>query len=646
MCAVMTPLIDVARAPVRLSGPCPPGVVPGTVSFAWPEAVRRAWRRPEQIPVSTWAEAHRVMDVDGPHPGRWNNATSRYLVEMMDALSLPFVRELAVCAPPQTGKTEIILNYLGYVSDVAPGPAMVVYQMQDMARGMCTGRVRKMYELSSRLRRYLTGNVDDLSNFLIRLKHMKIDFAWATSVHTLSNKPVRYLFLDEVDKYESTNSREAGPVALARKRLRAYRHTSKLVSASSPSVPQGEITLALERAQAVLEYVVACPDCGYAHVMRFAPENNRGGVRWPEDVRDPERIQAERLALYACPECGSLWDDYKRDKAVRAGHWREVSSGLECMAHLRRYRPRSVAFKYAALIAPDVSLSETAARFVLASQELKIGRIDAYKDWLNGYMAEPWEEDFSPRPESGVLALKDERLSGVLPPVASVAALVATVDTQDDGFWYEIRAWGYGQDCEGWAVRQGFVQNFDALDRVVWIPYQDASGNQLFVDLAGIDMQGHRSREVVDWCLKHRGKAVPIRGEQAMKDPYALKRMEAYPGSEKKIPGGLGVLRVSTKYYKDALHHKLCIPPADPGAWHMHSETTEDWARQMCAEYVDDRGMWQCPKGKANHAWDVSVYSFALADFLGTRYMTPEDPEEDMQEDAAPAAPQPRRQRW
>lgn len=634
------------RRAAHLSGPCPAGVEPGFVAFSWPAAVRKVWRRPEQIPVSEWAARYRVMDADGPHPGPWNNDTSRYLAAMMDALALPFVREMACCAPPQTGKTEVILCFLAYVSDTAPGPALVVYQVQSIAKKMCTGRVRKMYLLSPRLRQFLTGNVDDLANYTIRLRHMEIEFAWATSVSELSNRNVRYLFLDEVDKYENTNSKEAGPVSLARKRTRTYKHTSKTILSSSPSVKQGEMWLAMERAQARFQYAVRCPDCGHEHVMYFSPKNGKGGVRWPEDEKDPERLQSARLAYYACPGCGLVWDDFKRDKAVRLGHWFEEKSGLEIMTYLRRFRPRSIGFQYSTMIAPDVSLSETAAKFVLAMRELKVGRIDAYKDWLNGYMAEPWEEDFSPRKEDAILDLRDDRPSGLVPDGSKVAALLAAIDTQDDGFWYELRAWGYGQDCESWQVRAGFVENLDALDRVLWIPYEDTSGAFHYVQLAGIDSQGHRTREVYEWCILNRGRTVPINGEQRMKEPFKLNKVETYPGTDKKIPGGLGLLHVNTKYYKDDLHRKLNIPPRDPGAWHMHSECTPEWARQMCAEYVDDAGNWVCPKGKPNHAYDVSVYNFCLADFIGTRYMTPpvEEPDDapDMDTQRGPF----KRKRW
>jgi hypothetical protein len=43
----------------------------------------------------------------------------------------------------------------------------------------------------------------------------------------------------------------------------------------------------------------------------------------------------------------------------------------------------------------------------------------------------------------------------------------------------------------------------------------------------------------------------------------------------------------------------------------------------MTAEYKDDRGYWECAKGKDNHLWDTEVMSLALVDFMGVNTMRP-----------------------
>jgi hypothetical protein len=41
---------------------------------------------------------------------------------------------------------------------------------------------------------------------------------------------------------------------------------------------------------------------------------------------------------------------------------------------------------------------------------------------------------------------------------------------------------------------------------------------------------------------------------------------------------------------------------------------------QMTAEYVNEKGLWECQTSRDNHAWDVSVYNLVIADVLGIKF--------------------------
>ena len=108
-----------------------------------------------------------------------------------------------------------------------------------------------------------------------------------------------------------------------------------------------------------------------------------------------------------------------------------------------------------------------------------------------------------------------------------------------------------------------------------------------------------------------------------------------------RIPGGLVLLRADVNYFKNELSGKLAIHPTDAGAWHYHAETTEEWARQMCAEVIDEKkGVWINPKERANHAWDCSVYNLVAAHYLGVGFKqkgkTP-TPQRDANQETGPS---------
>jgi phage terminase large subunit GpA-like protein len=64
----------------------------------------------------------------------------------------------------------------------------------------------------------------------------------------------------------------------------------------------------------------------------------------------------------------------------------------------------------------------------------------------------------------------------------------------------------------------------------------------------------------------------------------------------------------------------LEIPPEDAGAFHLHHDTPLEYAKEMVAEYYDEKVQaWVCPEGRANHYWDCEVLALAAAYILGIR---------------------------
>ncbi len=579
---------------------------------------RSAMRKRKPVPPSVWAERHRVV-TNGPMAGsRWSNEVTPYLAGIMDASFLPGVQTIVVCKSPQVGGSTALDTCLGYVADRCPGPALIVYPDRNTARENATDRIQPMFRQSRQLSRLMTGADEDVTAQRIKLRTMLIYMGWAGSIQALGNKTIKYLFLDELDKYENRSSREAPPERLAEKRVIAYPLDHKIWKISTPTVERGPIWQALTvEAQAVFVWAARCPDCGRAQVMNF------DNITWPGGGdADPGEVEASSLARYACVHCGVLWTDYQRNRAVRAGEWvlgrRDEETGhwrsdsFEPMADaVARLRAKRIGFHIPAWLSPFVSLSEIAAAFLRSRHDRS-----ALKDFCNGYKAEPWFDYTQDRRQDILARLRDTRPSGTVPGRGEVACLLAVADTQDNGFWFEVRAFGWGPTLPSWSVHSGFVDTKEALEEIFFLSdYRDADGNPYRVYAAGIDAMGHRTVEIYDFCRKHPGRLIPLKGEQRMSQPFAWTQIEHYPGSKRAIPGGLKMLRVNSKIYKDNLAAKLEISPADPGAWLFSSETSDEWINQLCAETIDETtGEWHNPRQRPNHAWDVSYNLLALAD--------------------------------
>lgn len=578
---------------------------------------KRRLRKRRRVPASEWAERHIVLPPDASVPGPWRNRNVPYLAGILDASFFPSVEEITICAAPQCAKTQGVMTCLGYAADMAPGNMMIVFPDENSAKEANKDRLQPMIKHSPRLRSYLTGYVDDEAALRINLEHLRIYMAWSNSASRLASKPLPYVFLDEVDKFPRTAGKtESGPIELAKKRTRTFAHMRKIWITSSPTIESGPVWVAFSGSQAIFDYFCRCPSCGAAQKMAFS------GIRWVGGAAaDPNQIISDKSARYACEHCGAEWRDAERDVAVFGGEWRDRERGLSLTTTLSSRQPISIAFHVPAWISPFVSLSECAAAFVLGQRDKT-----KLKDFQNGFAAEPWKIYQRERQETKILALRDDRPRGRVPGGGVVAAVTAGVDTQDRGFWYEIRAWGFGGkelSRESWCIREGFTETFEQLEKILFQDeYLDAEGNRYVVAMAIQDAMGHRTAEVYDFCRKNRNRVFPSKGFEEITQPYRWAQQEYYPGSKRPIPGGLKRLDVNTKFFKDELSRLLEIQPADPGAWHYHSEFPDAHAAQLCAEYIDDRGKWACPDNKANHLWDCAVLNLCAHDVLGVRYLS------------------------
>ncbi len=598
-----------------------------TVSVSLSRAEKRRSRRNKKLPTSEWVEkpGHRNV-TEGNLPGPWRNSVTPWLVGPMDALSRAFVRELVFCAGPQCGKSELGYNHLGQAIDQDPGPAMYISPDETTGKDNIRDRIIPMIQSSPKLMTYTTGVADDLTVQRVKLSHMPFYLGWATSPSRLASKPVKHLIFDEVDKYPQTSGKaEADPISLGLKRANTYRHDYKALFLSTPTTEKGNIWKRLKACRARFSLWVYCPECGSAQQMSF------DRIKWPKDERDPERIEEKKLAWYECAHCDARWDDTLRDRSVAACEWRDEATGLELNTYLDRHRPMRVGFHFPAWYSRFIPLSECAAVFLR-------GQIDktVLKDFCNAYKAEPWKDYAELRPEKAILALVDDNAPEQIVP-RNTALLEISIDTQMRGFWYRVRAWGYGLTEDSVCIRKGYVETFAALEEIIDAEYYDADGVRYAIHGGMIDSGGgkeegaevSRTAEVYDWCVWRRN-ILPIKGQRRQTQPLRTSPIDFYPGTNKAIPGGLTLYNVHITYYKNKLHHKLATPVSDPGALRMHSATLDaeiehgDYAKQMVAEVLDEKtGYWECPKGRDNHYWDVETYGLAYVDLLRVKYWQP-----------------------
>ena len=511
----------------------------------------------------------------------------------MDAMSDPAVESVVFMSAAQVGKTELLLNGIGFYITHDPAPMLCLQPTLEMAQAFSKDRLATMLRDSPVLKdKVRDPRARDSGNTTLHKIYPSghITICGANSPSSLASRPIRVVFADEIDRYPVSAGSEGDPVALAKKRSATF-FNRKLVLCSTPTVKgASRIESAYEESDQQ-RYVVPCPDCGEKDFLKWA------NVQWPENK--PEK------AVYVCQECGSAWDESARQRAIRKGEWVATApfTGV-------------AGFHLSGLYSPWITLSEAAREF-LAAKKLP----EQLRVFVNTYLAETWE-DAGEQLEHTAIAdrREDEDWTECLP--SEVVLLSAGVDVNDGFLTAEVVGWG--RDEESWSVdyvtlygEPSAPQIWNELDDFLKNTYPHPSGVDLPIRATCVDSGGHFTQAVYNFCRSREGRRV-----------FAIKGVggegKALVGRPSKNNiGKIRLFPVGVDTAKELIYSRLKIVDYGPGFLHFPVRDDE-YFRQLTAEKI----ITKYSQGRAKRAWvktrprnealDVRVYAIAAFALLNT----------------------------
>jgi len=579
--------------------------------------VPQALAPPPKLSVSEWADENRVLDVrTSAEPGAWRTDRAPYLRGIMDAFGDPDVERVTIMSAAQVGKTECLFNMLAYAVDGDPGSSLYVMPTEQAARNISKERLGPMFELSPALARHLTGWASDETVLKYHLDRMTVFLAWANSPTALASFPLRYVFLDEVDKFPAFSATEADPVKLAETRTRTF-WNRKIVECSTPTTEAGYIWRSYQ-ASDQRTFHVPCPPCGQYQRLVF-PQ-----VNWPEDERDPDRILEGRLAWYCCRHCEARIMDSQKPWMLRRGVWCPEGCTLNLEGETEGDVPatRHRGYHLSALYSPWVSYSEAAAEFLRSKD-----RPELLMNFVNSWLGEPWAEKTEEMKEHELARLVRPYPAGTVPEGGLV--LTAGVDVQKEYLVYEVRAWGV--DEQSWLVEAGYAADLDEIEAaVVSAQFPAARGDTLGVRLTCMD-SGYRTSEVYKFAGRFKHCVYACKGSNVpLATPYRATMItkDSRGRSQKR---GTRLWYLDTWYFKDKVQF---LRTGEAPRWFLHEGVSADYMKQSTAEHKvmernrttgATREVWQKkPGGRDNHYFDTNVLNTAAADILRVAQLRPE----------------------
>ncbi len=592
-------------------------------------------QRPDMV---AWAEANYVLPRETAQMhGRWSSEYVPFWVEPMRWWSSGTLKELSVKACTQAGKTEFANIAMGYAADVDPGPFLICLPTEDVAKQRLASRIRPMFRACPRLMQKLSN---DLSNFNIGketyLEDMILYIAWANSAVTLSDKPIRYLVMDEAAKYPMAVGSDTDSISLGKRRQRGYRLNAKTFIPSSP-ILEGDLFGRHWRTGDPYDWWAECPHCRRHHLTAWEhivlDHDERG------KLLDPKEYARGGHARYVCPHCGACWTEYDRWQAMTRGRWVQTGAVILADGSLEGARPecpnRSITI-WAGMLHPVFqTIDDLAVEWATAQQQKHMGNRQPLQDFLNNQLAEFWTEKAKDTPiEQLRTHIDPAHVLGVVPE--GVTVITRGLDVQIDHVY--VADIGWGDLCQAWLLHYdrietgdtGKLSNWDLVEQYLrsgW-PLAADPGTRRHPALASIDC-AYRTEETITFArqMQRAGiKLVPARGAEHMRKGIVAPYKDA----------NRQVLRydMNEDHYKSALHSMLwATDEPGPGYMHLPRDVTDEFLQHLTAEEAREipvKGkrvvIWVNKTGKPNHWWDCLVHARNAAELIGVRWLTPPRP--------------------
>lgn len=547
----------------------------------------------------------------------------------MNAFKTRHIEKITLCFGTQLGKSEAILNMIGYAIDQDPGAMLFVYPTDELGKSISKNRLISMITASDALRaKYLDRESEQME---LQFMGMYIAIVGANSPSKLASRPVRYVFYDETDKFPAFSGKEGSPTELASERTKNY-HNRKEVEASSPTYADGHIWRSFISADVSKCFYVPCPTCGEMQVLKNSQ------IKWPkkynEDAHKYDRaMRVLTDSWYECEFCKQHIYDMDKQKMLLAGEWRAV----EYCSELKRFepakevpsRPRHVGYTLSSLYSPWVTFGQVANKFLKTKDETS-----KFMNFVNGWLAEPWEPQATKLRRDIVFKRQAAHQRGELPEKTQL--LTCGIDVQQNSFWWVVRAWG--PKLTSWLVDFGQAETWGEIDRLLDREFGLPDGNKMLINLGFMD-SGDQTDEVYEYCATQTGLLFPSKGSSLTGN--ARPRL---PLTESQVDrdgyGAMKLFILDTHYYKSFIAGRLNRNNDDPGAFLVYKGEGEQdpyltvYAEQLCSEHLireedkkgNKRDIWKPVIAHAdNHLLDCEVLAVAAAERLGVRYLKEED---------------------
>lgn len=525
--------------------------------------------------VTQWADEHRRLSSKASgEPGRYSSARTPHLRAIMDDLSVDSpVQYVTVKKPAQGGATEVGMNWIGYVMDVAPASMLVVVPTLEVRKKWVRQRLDPMLSECPRLASIFDarsqrdgGNTEELKDFPGGM----LILAGANSPASLSSMPICYTLLDELSRFPWEIVKEGDPVEVIEDRMNSFMRRKRL--AISTPTEKGQCRISQEYSNSDMrELWVPCPHCSTLMLMPWQHADGSLGL---------EQSKLTGRIWYICRSCGAGIEEYSKTQMLADHRW------------IARHPERSAVhrgYTWNALL-NAVGLGRTWSE-LLARWERAQNDTTKLKAFYNLSLALEWAEKSEGVESAGLIA----RAGKEVPEIPTGTLRVAAIDVQKDRLEFTLFEFDDGE--QAWVLEHVILPG-DTADGAVWDDLGEAL-DEHGVQLAGIDA-GYMTN-MVQAFVASRPWCVPTKGMDGMNRPLVQDERQRRARLRQRRKKGIPSEPLGVDTGKALLYSRLRKEKPGPGYIHFcdHPSLDAEYFAQLTAE----RLVTKSKGGRPYHEW-------------------------------------------
>lgn len=610
------------------------------------EAMAKGVMPSRRMKVSEWAEAHREVPAESGsrYPGEWRNERAPHLVDIMDALGPEDPAEdVVIQSSAQIGKSEVGINFFGYVVDQDPGPMLLVLPSHDESQKYVRTKLQPAIDATPRLKSRVLEQVNRQERgSTAAFKKFRGGFCQVTfagSSKGLQMISARYTIGDEVSEWPSEAGERGDPVDQLKTRTEIFERDRKRLWTSTPALLGTCRVSAMYEASDKRQRYVPCPHCSTYQILDF------DRLRWDSD-------SWPHHAWFECAAHGCVIEHVDKEDMMAKGEWIATAGEDEETPpivfepeDLDKWKSRHVpgrlkGFAIWAAYSMMTSWDSIVSKWLAAKDNHEKLRV-----FTQQTLGQPWQDKGDAPDAEKLYAQRVLKFAKGMPPMGPV---VLTGATDVQGNRLEWAVWGWSEGMTRWLIDWGVIEG-DPTDPETWVRhdaviekavYQVGGGQKLRPDAWAVD-SGYQSQAVYNYSRARPG-VFAVDGRDGRTHPFIgapVKVDVTWAG--KRVPKGAVLWPVGTFGLKSDLYsgiRKTIAGPDENGAWRrgamiLPGDVSLAYAEQLTSEYlkaVEKRSgvkeyKWDKLEGRPNEALDIAGYARAMAYHLGLDRLSDED---------------------